>query len=440
LVFLAMLGALVSAGSACRDQVAPVDPPSIVLVMIDTLRADHLQHHGYEREVSPNISRWAEQGTWFSSAVAASPWTGPSVASMVTGYYPDELGIRDLDDPLPRAATTLAETLAAQGYATGAVISNGYIAAWFGHDQGYGHFFQEEYTGDDDNFTPVSTADRITNHALDWMRTAPRPFFLYVHYTDPHDPYLPPEAWSKRFVADPEVLDEELLLKGNFARLPLSRNQLVAVHAMYEASIAFTDYEVGRLLDSVTPQVLVVIVGDHGEEFLEHGGFRHGHTVYEELLHVPLIFAGAGVEAGREVRQVVSHVDIAPTILELSGCAPPAGASGRSLRPLLEGSRDAIEPYVVFGVREFRGSKLVAARSENWKLVFQEEPERLALFDLAADPRERHDVSGSEPRVVERLKAEILNRRERVAPAPDLDDEELEKKRLQELRSLGYID
>jgi arylsulfatase A-like enzyme len=439
-VVLLVIWLVLACGCGGERREAPVDPPSIVFVMIDTLRADHLQHHGYPRETSPNISRWAGKGTCFTRAVAASPWTGPSVASMVTGYYPDELGIRDLDDPLPRAASTLAEILSEHGYETGAVISNGYIAAWFGHDQGYGYFHQEQYTGEDDNFTPVSTADRITDLALEWLRGAPRPFFLYVHYTDPHDPYLPPEEWSERFLEEAGSLDPELLLQGNFTRVPLTRSQLVAVHAMYEASIAFTDHEVNRLLERVSPDELLVIVGDHGEEFQEHGGFRHGHTVFEELLHVPLIFAGAGVEAGRVVDEVVSHVDILPTVLELSGYAAPRGVSGRSLLPLLDRSRDALEPRVVFGVREFRGSRVVAARDGRWKLIYQREPERLALFDLEADPREQRDLRRHEPRVVKELMAAIVKRRSRVAAAPELDDEELERKRLQELRSLGYID
>jgi uncharacterized sulfatase len=371
--------------------------------------------------------------------MAASPWTGPSVASVVSGRYPDELGIRDLDDPLPRAALTLAEVLKEEGWQTGAVVSNGFVAPWFGHDQGYEMFHHEEYTGEDDNFTPVCTADRVTDMALEWIADVSGPYFLYVHYTDPHDPYLPPQEWKERFVEGPDVLPDQLLQQQAFAKTRLTREQFAAVGSMYDASIAFADHEIGRLLDALPDDVLVVVVGDHGEEFFEHGAFLHGHTVFEELVRVPLIFRGSGVCAGRSLGAMVSHVDIAPTILDLAGAPPLDDATGRSLRRELQFEEVGTDDRVLFSVREYGGVKFVAARRGTWKLIHSEETGGTVLFDLQADPAERSNVASANAFMKQDLLQAIRERAGRIEDAPELDDEEQQRKRLQDLRNLGYI-
>jgi arylsulfatase A-like enzyme len=438
---LACLPGLLAAG--CGERRCAEDPPgqpSIVMVMIDTIRADAQSHHGYPRPTTPRLSAWAAEGTDFSLALAASPWTGPSVASVVTGRYPDELGIRDLDDPLPRAAVTLAEALGEGGWTTGAVVSNGYIAPWFGHDQGYAEFQFEEYTGEDDNFTPVATADRVTDMALEWLATAAAPYFLYVHYTDPHDPYLPPGEWRQRFVGDPGLLPDELLQRQAFTRTPLTTAQLDALRGMYDASIAFADFEIGRLLDALPDDVLVVVVGDHGEEFLEHGGLLHGHSVFEELLRVPLIFRGPGVCAGKQVGAPVSHVDIAPTLLDLAGLPPLDDPTGRSLRAELQLEQPRPEERVLFAVREYGGVKVVAARRGSLKLMLNEQTGAAALFDLLADPAERRNLAADRPDLLRQLVAAVEGRAGRIQAAPELDDDEAQRKRIQDLRKLGYIE
>jgi arylsulfatase A-like enzyme len=407
--------------------------------MLDTMRVDRLTHRGHAKDLTPNLSRVAQEGVDFTRAIAASPWTGPSVASVVTGRYPDELGMRDLDDPLPRAATTLAEALGAAGWATAAVVSNGFVASWFGHDQGYGHFRQESYTGEDGNYTPVFTADWVTDAALEWIASAPQPFFLYAHYTDPHDPYLPPQSWRDRFAESGEAVPDELLQRQAFTRAPLTPGQVERIQGMYDASIAFTDHEVGRLLDRLPPRTLIVIVGDHGEEFLEHGAFLHGHTVYEELLHVPLIFRGPGVCAGASHDVPVSHVDIAPTVLDLVGVPPLDDPTGRSLVPELQHVDPQAAPRALFAVREYGGVKYVAAYRDSWKLIASQETGQTVLFDLSTDPAETKDATPGNEEVVSGLLQSIRGRDDRVRDAPPLDSEELDRRRIQELQSLGYI-
>ena len=424
---------------------APADPvlytagrPSVVMIVIDTVRNDHLGHAGYPRDTSPHLDRLAGQGRLFSRAVAASPWTGPSVASIVTGLYPDELGIRDLDDRLPDEATTLAEVFRDHGWNTAAIVSNGYIAPWFGHAQGYQHFDKEEYTGDDDsNSTPICTADRITDKAIDWLRTAQGPYFLYLHYTDPHEPYLPPQEWRERFLAGAAPIDEMLLRERRFTFVPMYDALLAGVKSMYDASIAFADAEIGRLLEHVPDDALVVVVGDHGEEFLDHGGFLHGHTVFEELVHIPLVFRGPGVVPGR-ADEPVSHVDIAPTVLSYAGLPPLSDLSGTSLVRALAGMQDSVGERTLFSVREYDGVATIAARRGDWKLIYGG-PEAMSLYDLGADPGEQLDLADREPRTAQRLVRSIEARKDRLKePAPrDSDEEQL--KRLEELRSLGYI-
>ena len=415
-----------------------VEQPSIVVVVVDTLRNDHLGHTGYGRETSPNIDRLAREGRVFSRVAAASPWTGPSVASIVTGRYPDELGIRDLDDPLPKAATTLAEVFRDNGWNTAAIVSNGYIAPWFGHDQGYEYFYKEEYLGDDDtNTTPVCTADRVTDKTIEWLKDAQEPFLLYVHYTDPHEPYLPPLEWKERFASDDDVLDEELLRGRQFTRVRLSQTQVKEIEAMYDASIAFADHEIGRLLEHVPDDVLVVLTGDHGEEFLDHGGFLHGHTVFEELIEVPLLFRGPGIEPGT-ADDLASHVDVAPTLISYAGLPPLPDPTGTSLVRALAGKRLREPDRTIFAVRELGGVKTVSARRDNWKLIYQG-PRSMGLFDLHSDPQERLNRAREHSDVAQTLLHAIEERVERIQDAPPLDSEELENRRLQELRSLGYI-
>jgi len=435
-VGLAILTAVWIFALGCDRQ--PCSPraerPSVVVILIDTLRADRLGP-----TTTPRIDAWAAGGKRCTRAVAASPWTGPSVASIVTGRYPDELGLQDLDDPLPRAAETLAESFAAAGWNTGAIVSNGYIAPWFGHDQGYAYFHKEEYMGDDDGPDPVATADRVTDEALSWLATASAPYFLYVHYTDPHDPYLPPPEWAARFVADPSVLPRDLLRKRAFAQTALTPEQFAALKGMYDASVAFADDAVGRLLDALPADALVVVVGDHGEEFLEHGGFVHGHTVFEELVHVPLVFRGPGVCAGT-TDLPVSHVDIGPTLLDLAGVPPLTDPTGRSLATPLGARGPAGEDgRILFSVRAFGNDKLVAARRGSWKFLLEERTGRMALFDLGADPGERRDVAGEHADIARTLEAAIRDRAGRLRDAPPLDDEEMQRRRIQALRSLGYV-
>jgi len=425
--------------------------PSIVLVMIDTLRADRLGCYGFTGGLTPEIDRLAARGVLFKKVCAASSWTGPSVSSIVTGMYPDELGIHGLFDPLPPAADTLAERLRDAGYATGAVVSNAIISRVYGHDQGYDFFYHKSYRepraaaaagGGEEKKPrlPVFTADKVTDNALEWIAKARRPFFLYAHYTDPHEPYLPPAAWLDRVIGDRERVGRDLLLDARFAHVPLTPSQLDGVRASYEAEIAFTDHEVGRLLRGLPAGTIVVLTGDHGEEFKEHGWFLHGHTLFEELVHIPLVFAGPGIPRGLEVEEPASHTDITPTILDLAGKDPEGGLDGLSLAPFFRNSSELAPGRTLFSVLECPSRNILAARRGPWKLLVLPRKKKLFLINLDRDPAEQKPLYPRKHEdIVSALTEALRERASRVVPTPPAGDAALEEQRKEQLRAIGYL-
>jgi arylsulfatase len=427
--------ALVAGLAACGTS----EPPSIVLVVIDTLRADHLTPYGFERDTSPHIERLARSGTLFLQGVAASPWTGPSVASILTGRYPDEVGIRGLRHRLPPSVPTLAEILRDAGYATAAVVSNALAGPAYGYHRGYDFFHFEHYKlqpGETDapRGQPYFTADRVTERALAWLASAPTPYFLYLHYTDPHEPYLPPPRWRGRFVSGASGFDEALLHGKRFTRVPLDRDELAAVRAHYEAEIAFVDHELGRLLDALGDDAAVVMTGDHGEEFRDHGAFLHGHTLYQELLRVPLLLAGPGIPRGRTSAMPASHVDILPTVLELARVPSPPGVNGRGLLGALG------EDRVLFSVLEVGNTRCVAARRGEWKLSSCGAGRGAVLRDLSRDPGESRDRAPERPAVAQELARAIEERNARLVPGTRTVDPVSARRMEAALRALGYVE
>ncbi len=420
--------------------------PSLLLIVVDTLRADGLDPEGLRGGTTPHIARLADERTQFTSAVAVSPWTGPSVSSIVTGKYPIELGIYDLRDPLPDTVPNLAQRLAAAGYATSAVISNGIAGPAYGHDRGYEDFYFEPYkvkpeTGDGFRI-PSFTADRVTEKALEWLNGYLRvaddlspPFFLHVHYTDPHDPYFAPETWRTKLQNGQEPLSDSYLLGAEFVRNAPTPVQLEAIKASYRAEVAFADHEIGRLLERVPAGTAVILTSDHGEEFFEHGGFLHGHTLYEELVHVPLIIRGPGVPPGVTVRDTVSHVDITPTVLDLTGIGgtDSDGFSGTSLLRYVGRPFEREGP--IYSILESHRRLQISVRRDEWKLhMFPNR--RATLANLRDDPDEAQDFSQSHPEIASEL---LRLGQDWQRQAVERPDDEADRERLEALRSIGYI-
>jgi arylsulfatase A-like enzyme len=393
---LCVVGAL--ALLACARQPGPMRP--VVLIVVDTLRADRLGAWGYtERPTSPHLDAWLSRARVYEHGFSTSPWTLPSMASLYTGRWTVNHGAGRLEQhpdaptatPLRPELPTLAERFQAAGYATGAIVTNTFLAPVFGVARGF-----SDYDFEAAGVTRSRRADEVVRRAFVWIDLhADRPFLLFVHFFDPHMAYDAPPPFRGRFSKGlGKTLSEPVVdvgrLRAEAGSLPDADRRLVA--AAYDEEVAFVDSQLGVLLDGleqrgVLRNALVVLTADHGEELFDHGGFEHGHALWQEILHVPLAIWGPGVRAGRET-SAVSLVDITPTLLDAAGLAPLPGCDGISLWPNLS-LGDPLPPrplyagYVLYGVER----KAVIGWPE--KLVWTPALDLWKRFDLASDPGEQ---------------------------------------------------
>lgn len=437
----------------------PSAPPNVVLVVIDTLRADHLGSYGHTRAQTPRLDEFAARGTRFRMARATSSWTLPSTASILNGRYPAEHGAERMTLTLNEKQLMMAEMLTAAGYDTAGFSANAAVVTpASGFAQGFARFDVLERRGDQSGPDPVwpssgqkpaapdATADVVTDAALGWVSSrgaASRPYFLYVHYFDPHASYSPPRAYAERFGVrpdDPLRGPEQALV---MLKKTLSAPELATLRALYDAEIAFLDREVGRLLDGLgfgrTRDTVFVITADHGEEFGEHGHMQHTKTLYEEVLHVPLLIGGGDLLGGQVVDVPVSLVSIFPTIAELARVVPPSGLPGHSLLPLLRGA--ALAPETVFADLPSGAVHRAAVVDGSWKLVLDHHFAPV-LYDLATDAGETTPQNQSQSaRAAELQKAigehnkSCYRARAAAPPVPTSIDPE----RRERLRQLGYV-
>ncbi len=427
----------------------------MLLVVIDTLRADKLGSYGDERGLTPNLDRLADEGILFEQVSAHAPWTLPSMASLLTSLYPRQHGAGGHVPGFTRlapGAETAASIFAEEGYATAAVVNVTFLGPHFGLDRGFAHLDEKSF----ENNVDVRDATETTDAALAWLEeNGERPFFLLAHYFDPHAVYAPPQPFRRRFAQPVDREDEsfvfgtrEHMIALRAGRLDLDKAVLLRAEALYDGEVAYADHEVGRLLEGLeamglADRVCVVVTSDHGEEFLDHGGFEHGHTLYGELTNVPLILRLPGKMRPRRIASAVRHVDVLPTLCALCGVPPRSAFAGRSLVPLLRGQETDHRPALAHG--NFWGPPLTSWREGTRKLIARPpvrpgETPRSELYDWLADPRETTDLAAGESEVVrtmldrlrgweQNLQARMLEGSEKV---------ELSEDHLELLRSLGY--
>ena len=446
---LALAAPAVLAGGCRRAE----PPPNIVLITVDALRPDHLSCYGYGRKTSPAIDALAARGTLFRNACAASCWTPPSLASLMTSLPPRTHGVvhgqvspgekKVLHQQFLSARfRTLAETLKSAGYATFGVSTTGHTAAETGFGRGF-----DRYAGL--WFADAAEADRSVEGFLGDMRKSP-PYFLWIHYFDPHDPYFAREPWIteynpgwKRYAAWSQMVMRDMQKrKGEIAADPAL---LGALKDFYDSEINYADAFIGKLLEKLPDggRAMVILSADHGEEFMDHGLIGHGNSLFEELIRVPLIavLPGAGKSIGT-VDVPVSALDILPTICDAAGIRPPAGVEGRSLLPLMRGERPGGDRAVYAELDRPRTSgHREAMRLGKWKYILSgwDGPEEF-LFDLSRDPGERHDLFPREREVAagarEAMRRWIGAHPEYKAPAAASP---LSGERKKALRSLNYL-
>jgi len=417
--------------------------PDVVLLVIDTLRADHLEPWGYARSTSPRLADLASDGITYASTMASAPWTTPSTFGIHTGWYPDRLGVVDVATQLPKRAVTLAERLRDAGYWTVGATANHYASGTTGLDSGFVVLDPDQARG----HAHVSS-DALTDRALELLDAGGgRPTFLYVHYFDPHFDYIlhgrwdfdPGYAGPVRSGRDVQELQREA--RGWSAR------DISHLQALYDSEIAYTDQAVGRLLDGLRQRgryrdALVVVVADHGEARAERDDRWVGHTrtVYEEQLHVPLLVKLPGNAAGgRIVAEPVSVVDVAPTIAAVTGYSLPDGLDGRALvAPSGEAIRP-VAPHRVLFAETRRMAQLQAARKGRFKLIRDLQTGEEALFDLVADPGERSPLVDAGDAPLPELRA-FLDARRSLAPEGDAQPARFMPDEREQLEALGYVD
>jgi arylsulfatase A-like enzyme len=421
----------------------------VVIVVVDSLRADHLHHAGDPRNLSPRLDALAAQATRFSQAAAAAPWTTPSVMTLFTGLTPGTHHVDLNDRALAAAVPTLAERFREAGYRTAAVMPALTLADHFGFDRGFDDF-RLATQGHGNVSGPWSMSQ-----AIEFLRGhREEPVFLYVHLWDVHYNYNPPLPHSIRFQAGrpagPGETDDITALTApghDAASLPPER--VAWLEGQYAGEILFTDEQVGRLLDELdrlgrTEDTVVVVTADHGEAFLEHRVMGHTVHLYDELTRVPLLVRWPGqITAGRVVNEQVGLVDMMPTLLDLAAIPfVPDLFEGRSLAPLLRAVRPEEEgPAVLMGTS--RQAMRRGLRTPDWSyqvdLVTGEEE----LYDLAADPAQRENLAPSRPGVASVWRRRLCDRLAQILPGGevgiDLLPADLQESLAAGLRTLGYV-
>jgi arylsulfatase A-like enzyme len=384
---------------------AEARPSNLVLISIDTLRADRLGCYGHDRPTSPTIDALAGRGVLFADASAPSPWTKPSHASLFTGLYPGRNGVTTMDGVLSAEATHLAERLAEQGFETLAVV-NSRLLAESGLERGFSRLEHVPYRQGNRRGSPVTaTAIEVLEH-----RDRGRPLFAFVHYMDVHSDYASLPAYEQRFTGKYDGYADgstQQLYRYSLGLFRMDDDDAAHLLDLYDAGIRQVDDRLGRLFaylerDGLLEDTLIVLVSDHGEEFLEHGGVLHGHSQFQEVVRVPWIMAGPSVADGRSIGLPVSLIDVAPTVLDLLGIPAAEGLDGVSLGRLVRGGTPSLERRTLFyeadvvwpppgpGISPM-GSRR-AARRGRYKLHYDVESLNAGLFDLDEDPGETVNV------------------------------------------------
>jgi choline-sulfatase len=416
-LLLLLLGAAASTAGCSRSQ------PHVVLVTFDTTRWDHVGYASGREGLTPHLDAIAARGTWFSSAVTVQPLTLPAHTSILTGLYPYRHGVRNNGTyVVPPETVTLAGRLREAGYATHAIVSAFVLDSQFGLDKGFDGYDDDLRGGPKQKkfmFKEIK-AEQTADKAIAWLRgprPEDRPFFLWLHFFDPHAEYEPPEDIAMRFAGDP-----------------------------YSGEIHYADRELGRVIASLDElrlldQTLFIFTADHGDGLGEHGERTHGIFIYESTTRVPLLMAGPQVPAGKRVDSVVSVVDIVPTVLDLLGQPGARELDGRSLRSLWKGASEqrtayveTLMPYLSFGWAELR-----ALRGDGLKVIEAPRPE---VYRLDTDPSETRNLHGSPeaPPQAERLRSELAS----IVQADPFtgggqQEAELDDETRAKLTALGYV-
>lgn len=432
LVILALMGAAGALGwAASRERTFQPRyegrPPNVLFLSIDTLRTDHMGVYGYGRDTTPNLDAWAETATIFDNAQASASWTLPGLATVLTSYFTSTHRCWSFNSRLDPSFPTLPEILRDAGYDTMCVTSHVFLARRYGLQQGFVHF-DDEFAHPIEDHAEAVTSHMVSDKGLEFLEQKAAtdddtPWFLWLHYFDPHGLYMVHEGISEEFGVAEEI-------------------------DRYDGEIKYTDLHIGRVLDRLAElgleeDTLVVFFSDHGEEFLDHGGLRHGHALYQELVSVPLIVKAPGAPGGR-VAELVRTVDILPTVLDFVPPLQPADTiEGVSLYSFVAGEGGPPDLPALSEIRLEEDTSFDAVVQGRWKLIVNAMNGEAELYDIVADPRETREVAAEHPEEVARLKSTlkklIVRARERGGHFEHAGSLGLTDSQRRQMESLGYL-
>ena len=382
---------------------------NILLIGIDTLRADALEPYGGRTGVTPGFVALTNTATLFKQARSQAPWTTPSFASMITGRYPCDISPSLNFDRIPDFALTLAEILRPLGYTTGTVCGNPHMGDQSsGFQQGIDNFW---YLGD------AAPRESVKKTREFIYRSRFRDWFCFLHIMDPHTPYIPPLNFAEKF-CDPNYTGEigyefNLEHTWSFLETPPPEQDIRRARDLYDSEVANLDEELETLFaylaqTGLMEKTLIIVASDHGEEFFEHGRFKHGHTLYDELIRLPLIVKGPGFFSGSEIETPVGNIDIAPSILKYVGVPIPDNMPGIPLQDVIAGK---------VGPKRLIYGEMFSQRSSHGKYALEWPYKCLldfftgetALYDLVADPGEKIDIASANPDIVNNLAQNMIS-------------------------------
>jgi len=431
--------------------------PNVILIVPDALRADHLGCYGCSRPTSPQIDKFAADALFFEKAMSNSPWTKPSIGSVFTSRYPHEHKAFSWMDNLADEGLTLAEVFRNGNYATFAIQTNPSITEKHNFKQGFQYYHE----------MVLEKGETVTSSFNSWVKKhKKKPFFAYLHYMDTHVPYNAPQEFSQIF----GLKDYTFFTPGEFrtmdvrllGEMGLSKNDKQSLVNLYDGAIKYFDSNFAKIVDNlkklgILNKTIIILTSDHGEEFWEHDGFAHGHTIYNELLHVPLIIGYSSRLPGRHIKSYVQLLDFFPTILSLAGIKNDFELRGKDLASAVLANKQINEEILFEGI--LFGSEKKGILKDGWKLIedtgkknkdtfhplgdltkykFPKYERGFELYNINQDFSEKHNLINNYPQIATNLKKHLLAFRMSL---PDFNEPRKTKlkEKLDDLKSLGYI-
>ncbi len=426
----------------------PSTPPRLILITIDTLRADRLGCYGYKRNTTPRIDKLARKSVLFSAAVTPEAKTAPALASMMTGLYPHTHGIRTNWVALDEEFETLAEILRREGFRTGAVVGNFILKRKYsGLDQGFEEYDDRTPTRELNRNIREKTAEEVNRAVFPWLEeNRKEKFFLWVHYQDPHGPYTPPAEYRNLFSGGQmDPVDEKSIPDYQFlpgTRLEAGVFDAEMYRAAYDREIRYCDQRIGKLLDKLEEldlsDSIIILAGDHGESLGEHDYyFEHGLYVYDQCGRVPLLVHLPSELEPRIIEEQVNIMSITPTVLDLLGLSPPPDLEAPSLLPLIRGKTGRGEKFIFMESM----NRYKAVRTDRWKYILNIIDGTEELYDLEVDREETSNLAAREKQRAKTMKRRLeawLNPNDEI-PIREIQDMKINEEERKALLSLGYL-